>query len=76
MPALTKNTKALCAFLALGAALAAIGLAITSTLSYPKSDDTMAEGSKKLNVDVPKYQNLALVLAIVSIALYLACQMV
>lgn len=75
MPALKKNTKALCVFLALGAALAAIGLAIASALSHPKLGDNAMDTVKKAT-DVVKYQNLALVLAIVSIALYLACQMV
>lgn len=76
MPALKKNTKALCVFLALGAALAAIGLAIASALSHPKIGQESAMDVAKKAADVVKYQNLALVLAIVSIALYLACQMV
>ncbi len=75
MANLVKNKKALCAFLALASVLAAIGLAITSAVSYPKLGDSGADVFKK-TTDVPKYQNLAMVLVLASIAFYLACGMV
>nr|QBK85303.1 MAG: hypothetical protein LCIVAC01_01120 [Iridovirus LCIVAC01] len=72
MANLVKNKKALCAFIALASLLSAIGLAITSAVSYPKLGDSRADALKK-TTDVSKYQNLAMVLVVASIAFYLAC---
>nr|QBK85321.1 MAG: hypothetical protein LCIVAC01_01300 [Iridovirus LCIVAC01] len=72
MATLVKNKKNLCAFIALACLLAAIGLAITSAISYPKLGDSATDALKK-TTDVQKYQNLAMVLVVASISFYLAC---
>jgi len=66
--------KKVCSLGAFAALLASIALAVVSAVSYPKHTDTPTQAAKKA-LDVKKFQNLAMVLALVAIALYLACML-